>query len=492
MGQEKIQLLEKQLQSDLEAARDENESITKRYKEEIARLEAQIIEKDSEIESLRSKFDGQTRSLEEDFSSRETKLSESLAVEVEKTKKAKAKSKTLKENNENLQVEVSSLQKQLAGYKEKMNALEKENEEKMGANRLHFNEVSELRGEIERLKRDTKKRKEKAQKQQSSKDLSLQLARSSLEESQRELKTALRNLQEAQQETEKLTTQVKEANNAKEIIEKKLEGAEKELKALRNNPPPVPDQGFDKIEVLESALAEEKNLRTQFQNRLHEAEKKLREVRLQEIQSGKKGDVKILMEEKHLLEDRIEGLRRELQEQGKVRTELESAFSEKLASLINTIDDLYDKRSLLEKENKNLGNQLEETQSLLMEEAKRSKDLETKVMEVMEEQMRLQNELVDEMQQQTIMKEDFASQLQMFCSQLDSMYDKQLQLSMEKQELESNVDELEQKLLDETKYRVELNERLAQEATLRAELEDNFVTKLQQLSSLLLEDSTSI
>merc|ERR1712039_517552 len=104
---------------------------------------------------------------------------------------------------------------------------------------------------------------------------------------------------------------------------------------------------------------------------------------------------------------------------------------------------------------------------LMIENARHIKDMERRLIESIEEQMKLQNELVEETQQQTALKEDFASQLQMFCTQLDATYDKQAELSIHNGELEQTIDELEQKLIDETKFRMELNERLARETELR-------------------------
>jgi hypothetical protein len=92
---------------------------------------------------------------------------------------------------------------------------------------------------------------------------------------------------------------------------------------------------------------------------------------------------------------------------------------------------------------------------------------------------------VEETEYQTGLKRDFASQLQIFCTQLDSMYDRQSQLVMQKEELEQTIDDLEQKLLEEARFKIDLNEKLAAEVQLRLELEGDFIQKLEKLSDML-------
>jgi hypothetical protein len=68
------------------------------------------------------------------------------------------------------------------------------------------------------------------------------------------------------------------------------------------------------------------------------------------------------------------------------------------------------------------------------------------------------------------------------------MYDDQMALQAEKQELAETVADLEQKLIEAATVRMELNERVKLEAEARQTLESTLVTKLERLSMLVMSE----
>merc|ERR1711862_519367 len=188
--------------------------------------------------------------------------------------------------------------------------------------------------EIETLKKEVKRRQEKTHKIKIATDLSQQVLRSQYEDTQQELERTKKDLEsfkdglrEAQGQTKQLKQEI-ETLNAKLIEKENTKKIEFTSEKGKN---------------LQEALLTEKNIREQLQSRLHTLEKelsvlqrdkqtkeiqnqKLRESRLQEIKQAGKSSTTVLMEEKHLLEDKIEQLKKEIDEGRKIREELESAF----------------------------------------------------------------------------------------------------------------------------------------------------------------------
>jgi len=79
-------------------------------------------------------------------------------------------------------------------------------------------------------------------------------------------------------------------------------------------------------------------------------------------------------------------------------------------------------------------------------------------------------------------------QLEKFCTSLNTMYDEQMALQAEKQQLVETVSEMEQKLIEAATLRMELNERVKLEAEARQNLEATFVGKLERLSMLVMAE----
>ena len=87
-----------------------------------------------------------------------------------------------------------------------------------------------------------------------------------------------------------------------------------------------------------------------------------------------------------------------------------------------------------------------------------------------------------------VIQEEFAVQLEKFCTSLNTMYDEQMALQAEKQQLVETVSEMEQKLIEAATLRMELNERVKLEAEARQNLEATFVGKLERLSMLVMAE----
>jgi len=92
------------------------------------------------------------------------------------------------------------------------------------------------------------------------------------------------------------------------------------------------------------------------------------------------------------------------------------------------------------------------------------------------------------MRMMCVIQEEFAVQLEKFCTSLNTMYDEQMALQAEKQQLVETVSEMEQKLIEAATLRMELNERVKLEAEARQNLEATFVGKLERLSMLVMAE----
>ena len=482
-----LRIVREEYEADKERSIEERNQINKRYQNEINELNLKFKEERKELENeikelkeineknlekikkLKLEFDQKILELNAEWEKRilnqQLKSNSSSPSHNNENEENKYKEiiKTLKEKNEKLKNKFKDEQREheeeirkLTDDMAKRSITEKDNNKN---NQLE--EVEELREEITQLEKELQEKEEKYSKLK----LDIEIIKRNSSIQIEELKTELQSKNE---------------------IESKFAAKEADHQYALQAERKIRDQLQVRLRDFENKL---ENLQSET-DKYYAEEEKNREQRLKELNAipDSKKNMRSILEEKYNYEAKVKSLERELQNQKNLLNELESAFANKLESLIGTIDSEYEKRDKLEVENRALIIRLDEVEDLLVEETKIRRHLEREFVDLAQKNMELELELLEETKTQMKLKEEVAAKLDGFCNTLDAMYDKQTDLQEEKKKYEIMVEDLEQKLLDEARLRVELNEKLATEAELRSQLEYNFMDKLEKLSLLLVSE----
>lgn len=394
-------------------------------------------------------------------------------VERLKSESAAAQDETevntaLGEENEILRNRIGELEKSVEEYK----VASAQHEKKAAANRRRFDEILDLQKDVKSLEEELESKDAKIARLKAEHSLTVASMQAQIDELGTEGRSP------ARAEGEGIHTQVKDLRTRLKEASEKLE-AEKGIR--------------DQLQTrLRSAETELSTLQRSVREGEAEASR-LQASRLEELSStpASTKSVKRLVEQKHLLEDKVLTLTKKLSEQEDAQGELELAFSDRLNSLISTIDEENEKRANAEKKHKKTLARLDEAEMKLIEEAQAKRGLEMKIEELTAIQVKLEQELLEEAEVQNSLKEAFAVKLDEFCQTLDQMYDKQMEIQGEKDQLAAAVESLEGKILEETKARMAAQAELRDEVEVRQELESTFIDKLEKLSLLVMQEANA-
>lgn len=179
--------------------------------------------------------------------------------------------------------------------------------------------------------------------------------------------------------------------------------------------------------------------------------------------------------EKKEFEEKIRYWKEKAKEGEEIQSQLSTTFQQKLNSMIQKIDEHYDQIQQHLLTISTLESRLKETEGKLVQSTIASSDFETQCVAYLEKQLQLEQEIKKELAEKEDIQNQFVTQLEKFCENLDRSHDEKVQLEEELKQMQKNI-------IQETKSRVELERKLEEEQEARNMLESSFIKRLQSLT----------
>lgn len=265
----------------------------------------------------------------------------------------------------------------------------------------------------------------------------------------------------------------------------KLKGIEKQHK-----------EGEEREKIMVKELEAEKEKEKKARTALQSAQKTIEHLKKElENERGKwRAELEGMMKkkpspageaykQKKELEEKIRYWKEKAEEGEEMQIQLSTAFQQKMTSMIQKIDEHYDENQQLQLTISSLEARVKETEGKLVQETIAVSDFEGQSVAYLEKQLQLEQEIKKELAEKEEIQQQFVTQLEKFCENLDRSHD-------EKVQLQDELKGMQKKIIEETKIRLELEKKLAEEQETRNLLETSFIERLQKLTDLMFEEET--